>query len=88
MALSDISAGRARHVCPPAARARSFCAGNSEASRQVHYRDSRLTFILKDSLGGNSRTAIIANVSPGAPPSRLRLKIETLNPFALDGVAV
>jgi kinesin family member 15 len=32
---------------------------------QVHYRDSRLTFILKDSLGGNSRTAIIANVSPG-----------------------
>ena len=32
---------------------------------QVHYRDSRLTFILKDSLGGNSRTAIIANISPG-----------------------
>ena len=31
----------------------------------MHYRDSRLTFILKDSLGGNSRTAIIANVSPG-----------------------
>lgn len=33
---------------------------------QVHYRDSRLTFILKDSLGGNSRTAIIANISPGS----------------------
>ena len=71
MALSDISAGRARHVCPPAARARSFCAGNSETFHQVHYRDSRLTFILKDSLGGNSRTAIIANVSPGVLPSRL-----------------
>ena len=30
----------------------------------VPYRDSRLTFILKNSLGGNSKTLIIANVSP------------------------
>jgi kinesin family protein 15 len=30
----------------------------------VHYRDSKLTFLLKDSLGGNARTSIIANVSP------------------------
>ena len=33
-------------------------------SRHVHYRDSKLTFLLKDSLGGNSKTYIIANVSP------------------------
>ncbi|KAK3821880.1 MAG: hypothetical protein J3Q66DRAFT_334558 [Benniella sp.] len=33
-------------------------------SRHVHYRDSRLTFLLKDSLGGNSNTFIVANVSP------------------------
>ena len=33
-------------------------------SRHVPYRDSRLTFLLKDSLGGNSKTLIIANVSP------------------------
>eukprot|EP01117_Protostelium_nocturnum_P016192 TRINITY_DN6359_c0_g1_i2.p1 TRINITY_DN6359_c0_g1~~TRINITY_DN6359_c0_g1_i2.p1 ORF type:complete len:1305 (+),score=532.06 TRINITY_DN6359_c0_g1_i2:120-4034(+) len=33
-------------------------------SRHVHYRDSKLTFLLKDSLGGNSKTTIIANVSP------------------------
>ena len=33
-------------------------------SRHVHYRDSKLTFLLKDSLGGNSKTFIIANVSP------------------------
>ena len=33
-------------------------------ARHVHYRDSKLTFLLKDSLGGNSKTAIIANVSP------------------------
>jgi chromosome segregation ATPase len=30
----------------------------------VRYRDSKLTFLLKDSLGGNSKTAIIANISP------------------------
>ena len=33
-------------------------------SRYVRYRDSKLTFLLKDSLGGNSKTCIIANISP------------------------
>ena len=33
-------------------------------TRHVHYRDSKLTFLLRDSLGGNSKTTIIANVSP------------------------
>jgi hypothetical protein len=32
----------------------------------VRYRDSKLTFILKDSLGGNSKTTMIANISPAA----------------------
>ncbi|KAI3446035.1 hypothetical protein Pfo_002700 [Paulownia fortunei] len=32
--------------------------------RHVPYRDSRLTFLLQDSLGGNSKTMIIANVTP------------------------
>ncbi|KAJ9546312.1 hypothetical protein OSB04_018855 [Centaurea solstitialis] len=32
--------------------------------RHVPYRDSRLTFLLQDSLGGNSKTTIIANVTP------------------------
>lgn len=32
-------------------------------SRYVHYRDSKLTFLLKDSIGGNSKTVIIANIS-------------------------
>jgi hypothetical protein len=34
--------------------------------RHVPYRDSKLTFILRDSLGGNSKTVIIANISPSA----------------------
>lgn len=32
----------------------------------ISYRDSKLTRLLKDSLGGNSKTTIIANVSPAA----------------------
>jgi kinesin family protein 15 len=32
--------------------------------RHVPYRDSKLTFLLRDSLGGNSRTFLIATVSP------------------------
>jgi kinesin family member 15 len=35
-------------------------------ARHVHYRDSKLTFLLKDSLGGNSLTYIVACVSPAA----------------------
>jgi len=32
----------------------------------VRYRDSKLTFLLRDSLGGNSKTVIVACVSPSA----------------------
>nr|XP_015212336.1 PREDICTED: kinesin-like protein KIF15 [Lepisosteus oculatus] len=35
-------------------------------SRHICYRDSKLTFLLRDSLGGNARTFIIANVHPGS----------------------
>ena len=35
-------------------------------SKHIRYRDSKLTFILKDSIGGNSKTFMIANVSPAA----------------------
>lgn len=33
-------------------------------SNHVPFRDSKLTRLLKDSLGGNCRTVMIANVSP------------------------
>ncbi|XP_077651802.1 kinesin-like protein KIF15 [Urocitellus parryii] len=39
--------------------------GNGK-QRHVCYRDSKLTFLLRDSLGGNAKTAIIVNVHPGS----------------------
>ncbi|WZZ61595.1 hypothetical protein YC2023_061702 [Brassica napus] len=44
--------------------------------RHIPYRDSRLTFLLQDSLGGNSKTMIIANASPS-----VSCAAETLNTF-------
>lgn len=38
--------------------------GDGRRSNYVHYRDSKLTFLLRDSLGGNSKTVLVANVSP------------------------
>ncbi|KAL0583850.1 hypothetical protein ABG067_006294 [Albugo candida] len=32
--------------------------------RHVHYRDSKLTFLLRDSLGGNALTTMIATIAP------------------------
>lgn len=37
---------------------------SSGKKTHVRYRDSKLTFLLKDSLGGNSKTTIVANISP------------------------
>ncbi|KAL4874063.1 hypothetical protein BDV12DRAFT_1686 [Aspergillus spectabilis] len=39
-------------------------AGKKKAASMVPYRDSVLTWLLKDSLGGNSMTAMIAAISP------------------------
>ncbi|UJR33083.1 hypothetical protein I4U23_020542 [Adineta vaga] len=36
------------------------------STKYVNYRDSKLTRILKDSLGGNSRTVMIAHISPAS----------------------
>lgn len=38
--------------------------GKKSAAEFVPYRDSVLTWLLKDSIGGNSKTAMIAAISP------------------------
>eukprot|EP00803_Ostreobium_quekettii_P002755 evm.model.scf_527.6 EVM.evm.TU.scf_527.6 scf_527:69357-72780(+) len=45
-------------------------------TKHVPYRDSKLTFLLQDSLGGNSKTVMIANVSPA--PANMHETISTL----------
>jgi kinesin family protein 15 len=40
--------------------------GSAPRPRHVPYRDSRLTFLLQDSLGGNAKTLMIANISPSS----------------------
>lgn len=43
----------------------ALCEASEKGTKPyVPYRDSKLTRLLKDSLGGNSRTVMIANVSP------------------------
>jgi len=44
--------------------------------KHIHYRDSKLTFLLRESLGGNSKTAICANIS--ALPSCFGETLSTL----------
>ncbi|XP_053813831.1 kinesin-like protein KIF15 isoform X2 [Vidua chalybeata] len=39
---------------------------NNGKQRHIGYRNSKLTFLLRDSLGGNAKTCIIANVHPGS----------------------
>ena len=46
-------------------------------AKQISYRDSKLTHLLKDSLGGNAKTSIIATISK--LESNLRETINTLN---------
>ena len=39
---------------------------HTAGSKHVPYRDSKLTFLLKNSLGGNSKTFLIANIALAA----------------------
>lgn len=45
---------------------RSSIVGTKPSGEHVPYRDSTLTWILKESLGGNSKTIMIATVSPSS----------------------
>ncbi|XP_044106290.1 kinesin-like protein KIF19 [Neovison vison] len=39
---------------------------DKSSNKYINYRDSKLTRLLKDSLGGNSRTVMIAHISPAS----------------------
>jgi len=41
-------------------------AGDRTGSKYVNYRDSKLTRLLKDALGGNCKTVMIAHISPAS----------------------
>lgn len=50
-------------------------AENSELGRSVHvpYRNSVLTWLLRESLGGNAKTVMLAAISPGFSQSLILL---------------
>lgn len=37
---------------------------SAKKKKYIPFRDSKLTYFLKDSLGGNSRTTLLANINP------------------------
>ena len=39
-------------------------ASSGNKSKHIRYRDSKLTHLLRDALGGNSKTVMICNVNP------------------------
>ena len=56
-------------ACPPSLELWTSLSGNcinalADGSKYIPYRNSKLTRLLKDSIGGNCRTVMITNVSP------------------------
>lgn len=43
-----------------------FLPGDKNGSKYINYRDSKLTRLLKDALGGNCKTVMIAHISPAS----------------------
>ena len=50
-------------------------------AKHVRFRDSKLTRLLQDSLGGNTKTCMIAAVGPGNLPLISQLLLPFKNPF-------
>jgi hypothetical protein len=58
-------------------------AASKGSSQHVPYRDSVLTWLLKDSLGGNSRTVMVSCISP-SPQSAFEVRHDLLALLILE----
>ena len=55
--IYDLSDNSATHFTDPATTKKA-------QGKYIRYRESKLTYLLKDALGGNSKTVMICNVNP------------------------
>jgi len=60
----NMSSGNSLTVSSPTVKSPRLRSGRSTPEYHIPYRDSVLTWLLKDSLGGNSKTVVIAAISP------------------------